>query len=141
MIWFKEISVDEINKINLHTAVSYLGIKMTEIGADFLKGTIPVNETTIQPFGILHGGMNCVLAETLGSLAANLCLDNTQEHAVGLTISTTHVKAVRNGLVTGVARPEHLGKTTHLWTIETFNDAQALTSKTLLTMAVIKKLK
>ena len=139
-IWFEPVNLEKLNENSKATSLEHLGIKLTKAGDDFLEGNIPVNRTTIQPFGILHGGMNCFLAETLGSLAANLVVDHNLFHAVGLNISTNHIKSVRNGLVTGVAKPCHIGKTTHVWDIETFNDAGKLTSKTSLTMAIVKKL-
>ena len=138
-IWFKDIDLNRLNESSKNTSLEHLEIIVTEVNEDSLIGTIPVDNRTIQPFGILHGGMNCVLAETLGSLASNLVLDQSQFHAVGLSISTSHIKAVRNGLVKGVATPVHLGRTTHVWNIDTFNEAGKLTSKTTLTMAVVKR--
>jgi 1,4-dihydroxy-2-naphthoyl-CoA hydrolase len=139
-IWFKDYSLEDIKKYNEVNMMKHLDIQMTAIGDDFLEGSLPVDERTHQPFGILHGGANCVLAETLGSIASNLVVDQQKQHAVGLTIHTNHIKAVRNGRVKGVAKPKHLGKTTHVWEIKTYNDAGALTSDTTLTMAIINKL-
>jgi len=139
-IWFKNPNVDEVNKTGENTMVSYLGIKITEMSDDSLTGIMPVSDKVKQPFGIVHGGANCVLAETLGSLAANFTLDYSKQHAVGLSINTSHIKAVRNGTVTGVAKAVHLGKTTHVWEIKTYNDNGDLTSTTQLTMAVINRL-
>ncbi len=139
-IWFKNYTLEEINHSNRNSMVDHCGIEISEIGADFISGTMPVNQRTVQPFGILHGGANCVLAETLGSIAANLTCDPMKEHAVGLSITTNHIKAVRNGKVQGKASLVHKGRSTQIWDIETFNDAKQLTSKTSLTMAIIKKL-
>lgn len=139
-IWYKDYSLDAINKDGLNTMVGFLDIIITEKGDDFLKGTMPASDKTKQTFGIVHGGANCVLAETLGSIAANLVLDHSKEHAVGLSIHTNHIKAVRNGLITGIAKPIHIGKKTHVWQIKTFNDAGKLNSETQLTMAIISRL-
>jgi len=140
-IWFKEQDLVEINKHCIDTMVDHLGIAVTKITENELHAVMPVTNKVKQPFGIVHGGANCVLAETLGSLAANFTLDYEKYHAVGLSINTSHIKAVRNGTVTGIAKPEHMGKSTQVWRIETFNDNNQLTSLTTLTMAVINRLK
>lgn len=139
-IWFKNLDLNEVNKTGENTMVSHLGIEITEMGENSLTGKMPVSDKIKQPFGIVHGGANCVLAETLGSLAANFTLDYSKQHAVGLSINTSHIKAVRNGTVTGIAKPIHLGKTTHVWEIRTYNDSKELTSTTQLTMAIINRL-
>ena len=139
-IWFREVEIDEINKLCDNTMVSFLDIEMTEINNDSLVGVMPVSAKIKQPHGIVHGGANCVLAETLGSLAANLTLDYNKSHAVGLSITTSHIKAVRNGNVKGVAKPTHIGSKTQVWEIKSFNDADQLTSITTLTMAIIDRL-
>lgn len=139
-IWFKDYTLDQINLNNQNTMVSHCGIQITELTEDSLVGIMPVDERTKQPFGILHGGANCVLAETLGSIAANLTCDPTTHHAVGLSITTNHIKAARNGDVQGVATVTHKGKTTQIWKIDTFNDAGDLTSTTNLTMMIVSRL-
>lgn len=139
-IWFADYKLEEINQQNKKSMVEHCGIIITKKGENSLKGTMPVNATTHQPFGILHGGANCVLAETLGSIAANMTCDPKTHHAVGLSITTNHIKAVRNGLVTGTAIPVHLGRTTQIWDIKTFNESDQLTSSTTLTMAIVSKL-
>ena len=140
MIWFKNYSLSELNKNNENTMVDHCDIEITDITNNTLIGTMLVSHKIKQPFGIVHGGANCVLAETLGSISANLVCDPSAAHAVGLSITTNHIKAVRNGRIKGVATPTHLGRTTHIWEIKTFNDADQLTSTTNLTMAIIKKL-
>lgn len=140
MIWFKEYSLDELNKNNANTMVEYCDISLTALSENSLEGEMLVTSKIKQPFGIVHGGANCVLAETLGSISANLVCDPAKSHAVGLSITTNHIKAVRNGKIRGVAKPVHIGGTTHIWEIKTFNDANQLTSTTNLTMAIIKKL-
>jgi 1,4-dihydroxy-2-naphthoyl-CoA hydrolase len=139
-IWFKETELEDLNKSCENTMVSFLDIKMTEITEDSLVGVMPASDKVKQPYGIVHGGANCVLAESLGSLAANLTLDYTKSHAVGLSITTSHIKAVRNGTIKGVAKPVHIGKKTQVWEIKSYNDANQLTSSTTLTMAVINRL-
>ncbi len=140
-IWFKEYSVDEINAGSKNTMVDHCGILITEIQDDTLIGTMPADARNKQPYGIVHGGANCVLAETLGSIATNMTCDPKTTHGVGLTIHTNHIKAVRNGLVTGIAKQVHQGRTTQVWEIKTYNDAKQLTSSTTLTMAIVSKLK
>ena len=139
-IWFKEVNIDEINKMGQNNMVSHCGILVTKMTDDELIGEMPVIDELKQPFGILHGGANCVLAETLGSIAANLTCDPKVSHAVGLSITTNHIKAVRNGVVTGVAKPVHIGRSVQVWQIKTFNDQRDLTSQTSLTMSIISKL-
>lgn len=139
-IWFKDYSVDEINKNNTGTMVSNCGISITDISKNSLSGTMPADDRNKQPFGIVHGGANCVLAETLGSIAANMICNPSKQHAVGLSITTNHLRAVRNGQVKGIAKPIHTGRTTHVWEINTYNDGDQLTSTTTLTMAIVNKL-
>lgn len=139
-IWFKQFSLDDINNHNKGTMVEHCGIEITELADNALIGTMPADDRNKQPFGILHGGANCVLAETLGSIAANLTCDPKTHHAVGLSISTNHIKAVRNGLVKGVAEPKHIGRTTQVWEIKTFDEADKLTSLTSLTMMIVERL-
>ncbi len=97
---------------------THLGIEVTEIGDDFIKATMPVDHRTHQPFGLLHGGASCVLAETLGSIASTLCIDPSKEMAVGVEINANHLRSVRSGHVEGTVRPVHIGRTIHVWNIE-----------------------
>lgn len=139
-IWNHSTTVDIVNDHCKDTMVDFLDIKITAIESNSLEGTMLVSNKVKQPFGIVHGGANCVLAETLGSLAANLVLDSSKQHAVGLSITTNHLKAVRNGQIKGIARPKHIGKKTQVWEIETFNLGGELTSSTSLTMSNINRL-
>lgn len=139
-IWKTNPTTNQINDHCKNTMVEYLSIEISKVNEDSLEGIMPVSNNIKQPFGIVHGGANCVLAETLGSLAANLVLDNEKQHAVGLSIHTNHIKAVRNGHVRGVAKPKHIGKKTQVWEIETFNTKDELTSVTSLTMSNINRL-
>ena len=119
------------------TLVSHLGIVITEAGDDWLRGTMPVDARTVQPYGILHGGASVALAETLGSVAGNLCVDTTKEMVVGLEINANHVRAMRGGRVTGTARALHVGRSTQLWEIRIENDEGKLVCVSRLTLAVV----
>ncbi|MEW5836426.1 MAG: hotdog fold thioesterase [Pseudomonadota bacterium] len=136
-IWKQDISVDIINDWSKHTLMEALGIRITERGENFLRGTMPVDARTHQPYGLLHGGASVALAETLGSTAAMLTLDPTQELTVGLDINANHVRGVRSGTVTGTARPLHIGRTTQVWEIRIENEDGSLVCISRLTMAVV----
>ncbi len=137
-IWKSEPNLDSFNRIE-GTAMNALGIRITEIGADFVRGTMPVDGRTRQPYGLLHGGASVLLAETLGSLGATLCLDTRAELAVGLDINANHVRAVQSGEVTGTARPLHIGRTTQVWEIRIVTDKDELCCISRLTMAVVPR--
>src|SRR5271167_1722848 len=137
-IWRSLLSLDELNA-HSGTLNSTLGIVFTEIGADFVRGTMPVDERTRQPYGLLHGGASLALAETLGSTGAAMCVDLRKYQVVGQEINANHVRAARSGLVTGTARALHLGGRTHVWSIEIVNADQKLVCISRLTMAVIKR--
>lgn len=117
--------------------VEYIGITITELGEDFIRGTMPVDHRTQQPMGLLHGGASAALAETLGSLAANLVVDNQKQYCVGLDINANHIRSARSGIVTGTARPFHLGRTTQVWSIEIVDEQNKLVCVSRLTMAVL----
>lgn len=121
------------------TMSEHLGIKFTEFGDNFLKASMPVDYRTKQPAGIMHGGASCVLAETVGSTAAQFCVDYKLFYCVGLDINTNHIRAMREGIVVAKAEPFHLGKSTQVWGIEIRNDDDKIVSVTRLTMAVLKK--
>jgi uncharacterized protein (TIGR00369 family) len=123
------------------TAVANLGIEITELGEDFLRGTMPVDARTKQPYGLLHGGSSVLLAETLGSMAANLCVDDPEkQQAVGLEINANHLRAARDGIVTGTARAIHVGRNTQVWDIR-IEDAQGrAVCVSRLTLAVVSHL-
>ena len=135
-IWQQPISVESLTQFSANTAVSHLGIEFLEVGDDFITARVPVDARTRQPFGLLHGGVNVVLAETLGSVAANhACPAGYQ--AVGLDINANHLKGVTRGWVTGITRPVHIGRTTQVWQIDMRNDAGELSCASRLTMAVL----
>ncbi|CAM2893924.1 hotdog fold thioesterase [Vibrio rarus] len=116
-IWKREMCLESLNKSSKNTLIEHLGIIYTQISENSLSATMPVAPITHQPLGMLHGGASVVLAESLGSLAANLCCDK-ESYCVGLEINANHIKALRSGVVTGVATPIHLGRSTQLWSIE-----------------------
>lgn len=135
-IWQQPISVELLTQASVNTAQAHLGMEFVEVGDDFITGRIPVNKFTQQPYGLLHGGVSVVLAETLGSCgAAFSCPPECK--AVGLDINANHLRGARSGWVTGVARPVHRGRTTHVWQIDMHNDEGELTCVSRLTMAII----
>ena len=135
-IWQKPVSVDELTAIHVDTAVAHLGMEFVEVGDDFIVARIPVDERTRQPYGLLHGGVSVVLAETLGSCGAAFS-SPPGYRAVGLDINANHLKSATNGWVTGVACPVHIGRTTQVWQIDLRNDAGELTCVSRITMAVL----
>ena len=136
-IWFRPFTLDEIQSYSHGTMVEYLDLRFTEIGPDFLRGTLPVDGRTTQPFGLLHGGASVVLAETLGSVAASHCVDLERFHCVGLEINANHLRAARSGRVTGTARPVHLGRRSQVWEIRIEDEAGKLTCVSRLTISVL----
>jgi 1,4-dihydroxy-2-naphthoyl-CoA hydrolase len=135
-IWKKPITVEALDAIHLGTAVAQLGMEFLEVGDDFIRARVPVDSRTRQPYGLLHGGVSVVLAETLGSCgAAYSCPDG--HRAVGLDINANHLKGATSGWVTGITRPVHMGRTTHVWQIELSNDAGELTCVSRITMAIL----
>ncbi len=140
MIWFKDFSVDEIQGTRNDNLSAHIGIKFTEIGADYLRGTMPVDRRTTQPFGILHGGASCVLSETLGSVAAWMTINADTHRVVGLDINANHIRAVTEGNVVGECRPLHIGRRTQVWQTDIWEEA---TDKRVcvsrLTVAVIEQ--
>lgn len=117
----------------------FLDIRFTKIGEDFLEATMPVVAKTKQPLGLLHGGANVVLAETLGSVAAALTVDKEKQYCVGLEINANHLKSVRSGLVRGITKPIHLGKKTQVWEIKIYTESGDLSCISRITMAVLDK--
>jgi 1,4-dihydroxy-2-naphthoyl-CoA hydrolase len=128
-----------MNTLHLGTMVEYVGIRFTESGDDFVRGTMPVDGRTRQPYGLLHGGASVVLAETLGSMGAAMCVDAQEYQCVGQEINANHVRAARTGSVTGTARPVHVGGRTQVWIIDIVNEAGKLVCTSRLTVAVIKR--
>ena len=138
-IWKQTADLDRINAWNGNSMVDHLGMRITGIGDDFLRGTMPVDHRTKQPFGLLHGGASVALAESLGSLAGTLCIDANEQMAVGLDINANHVRAVTDGIVTGTARPLHIGRNTQVWEIRIEDENAKLVCISRLTLAVIPR--
>lgn len=135
-LWKKPISVDILTSISANTVTSFLGIEFLEVGDDFLKARVPVNERTRQPYGLLHGGVSVVLAETLGSCGAAFTAPEGWL-AVGLDINANHLRGTTQGWVTGTARPIHIGRSTQVWQIDLRNEADELTCVSRITMAML----
>ena len=137
-IWKQATDLERIDAWNRGCLVEHLGMRVTEIGDDWLRGTMPVDARTKQPFGLLHGGASVALAESLGSLAGNLCIE-ASEMAVGLDINANHVRAVTAGIVTGTARALHLGRSTQVWEIRIEDERARLVCVSRLTLAVVPR--
>ncbi len=135
-IWKRPTSVESLTAFSVNTATDHLGIEFLEVGDDFITARVPVDKRTCQPYGLLHGGVSVVLAETLGSSAA-ACATPEGTRVVGLDINANHLRAATSGWVTGITRPVHIGRTTHVWAIELRNEAGELTCVSRITMAIL----
>ena len=138
-IWFQTMAVEDLNKRGQNSMSDFLGIQFTEIGKDFMRATMPVNQKTKQPLGILHGGANVVLAETIASTAANAVVDLSHYYCVGLEINANHIRSVKDGVVTATTYPIHLGRSTQVWHIEIINEEGKKTCISRMTASVIKR--
>jgi 1,4-dihydroxy-2-naphthoyl-CoA hydrolase len=139
-IWYDPtITAEKINPIGKGNMAEFLGIEITEVGDDYLKATMPVDHRTRQPYGLLHGGASVVLAETLGSVGAAFVVDRSKYDCVGLEINANHIRGVREGIVTGVARPIHIGKTTQVWDIRIHDSRDKIICISRITVAVLKR--
>jgi len=136
-LFVRKLTPADINRIHEGSAVERLGIEFVEVGPDFLRARMPVDERTRQPLGVLHGGVSVALAETLGSLAGIMCLEEGWT-AVGLDINANHLRAVREGWVTGECRPVHIGRSTQVWQIEIRDDKARLVCTSRMTLAVVQ---
>ena len=137
-IWRRLQTLEMLNTLGAGTMARPLGIVFTEIGEDFIRGTMPVDDRTRQPLGLLHGGASVALAETLGSTGANLCVDDSRL-CLGQEINANHVRSARTGTVTGTARPLHIGGRSQVWGIDIVDESGALVCISRLTMAVIAR--
>lgn len=136
VIWKKHVDIAELTKAHVGTAVEHLGIQFLEVGDDFIRARVPVDLRTKQPYGLLHGGVSVVLAETLGSCGAMFAAPEGHR-AVGLDINANHLKGATSGWVTGITYPVHIGRTTQVWQIDMSNDAGEMTCVSRITMAVL----
>lgn len=139
MIWFKEFTPALLNDRPKNHIGALLGIEFTAVGDDYIEATMPVDERTHQPAGILHGGASVVLAETLGSIASYMCIDPQQQVAVGLEVNANHLRPVSSGLVKGICKPLHIGGKTHIWEIKMYNDKGKMNCVSRLTVAILPK--
>ena len=140
MLWFnKNIRVEDLAQLSKNTMAEHVGIEFTELGDNYLKGRMPVDHRTNQPYGLLHGGASCVLAETIGSIASALIIDQSKFICVGLEINANHIRGIKEGFVSATARPLHVGATTHVWDIKITDDKEKLICVSRLTVAIIPK--
>jgi len=139
-IWFKkDLSLTNFTNFGKTTMSEYIGISFSELGNDYLKATMPVDHRTNQPYGLLHGGASCVLAETLGSIASAMVIDQDKFICVGLEINANHIRSARSGIVTGITKPIHIGASTHVWDIKIYDEREKLVCVSRLTVAILKK--
>jgi len=138
-VWKSPVSLDQLKEGSKDTLMEHLGIDYLEVGDDFLKARMPVDSRTRQSAGILHGGASAALAETLGSIAASMCVDREIKRIVGLEINANHIRPVTGGWVTGVTKPIHVGNTTQIWEIRIYNEEEKLVCISRLTVANIDK--
>jgi 1,4-dihydroxy-2-naphthoyl-CoA hydrolase len=137
-LWFRPYTLEDVRFFGA-SLPQHLGIEFTELGADFLRGRMPVDARTRQPFGILHGGASVALAETLGSTAAGLVVDPDKYRCVGQEINANHVRAISDGFVIGTARPLHVGRRSHVWEIRIADEQDRLVCISRITMFVLEK--
>ena len=138
-IWFQQFSTEEIGALQRGTMDEHLGVEIVSIGPDHLSARMPVNERTVQPHGILHGGASAALAETLGSIGGSMVVDPERYRVIGQEINANHIRSVREGHVHGTARPIHLGRRSQVWAIEIVDDQKRLVCVSRLTLAVIER--
>ena len=136
-IWHGEPTPEALNDLHSGTLVANLGIELLEFGEDFLSATMPVDERTLQPFGLMHGGASMVLAETLASVGGNQVVDNAEFQCVGVTATANHLRSVREGSVTGIARPLHLGRTSQVWDVTIRDDREREVAACRITLSVV----
>jgi 1,4-dihydroxy-2-naphthoyl-CoA hydrolase len=138
-IWTRRPSIEELDALTRGSLPEHIGIRFVEVGDDFIRATMPVDARTRQPYGLLHGGASVALAETLGSVAGHCCMRPGATGVVGLEINANHVRGVRDGLVTGTARPVHAGGSTQVWEIRIENEAGQLVCVSRLTLSVLTR--
>ncbi|HMO32365.1 MAG TPA: hotdog fold thioesterase [Lacibacter sp.] len=139
-IWFKkDLCLADLSGMGNGTMSEHLGMQFTEIDADYLRASLPVDHRTRQPYGLLHGGASCVLAETLGSVASALVVDPEKFMCVGLEINANHLRSAREGSITGTCTPIHIGASTHVWDIRIHDQRNKLICVSRLTVAILKK--
>ena len=139
-IWFnKDVKLTDLQSLAPGTMADHLGMEWVEIGPDFLKMKMPVDERTKQPYGLLHGGASCALAETVGSIGSHLIIDSSKYICVGLEINANHIRSASSGIVIATATPLHIGSSTHVWDIKIHDEKNKLITVCRLTVAILKK--
>lgn len=133
------VTIEKLNARGKDTLVEHLGIEITNIGENFIEGKMPVDKRTKQPEGLLHGGASAVLSETLGSIAANCCVDNSKQYCVGLEINANHIRGVKDGYVYGKAEALHIGRKTQVWETKIYNEEKKLVCVSRLTLSVVDR--
>ena len=140
IVWFdKNVSLENVKSLGKGTMTEHLGIEWVELGHNFIKAKMPVDHRTNQPYGLLHGGASCVLAETLGSVASHLIVNPSQFYCVGIEINANHIRSAKSGFVYGFCSPLHIGSSTHVWDIRITNEEEKLICISRLTVAIIKR--
>lgn len=140
IIWYnKELKLEDLKPLGKDTMGEFIGIEWTELGDDSIQAAMPVDQRTRQPYGLLHGGASCVLAETIGSVASALVVDHIRYYCVGLEINANHIRSAKAGFVTGICKPLHLGSSTHVWDIRIYDELQKLVCVSRLTVAIIPR--
>jgi len=139
-IWFnKTLSFEDLIPLGPNTMAEFLAMEWVEVGNDFIKMKMPVDDRTKQPYGLLHGGASCALAETVGSIASHFVIDSDKFFCVGLDINANHIRSAREGYVTATCTPLHLGASTHVWDIKIHDEKEKLVCISRLTVAILKK--
>lgn len=139
-IWHKkDLSADDLAGLGRNTMGEHIGIRFSEVGDNYIKATMPVDHRTHQPYGLLHGGASVALAETLGSVAAAMVIDTEKFICVGQEINANHVRGVRDGFVTGITTPLHIGRTSHVWEIRIYDEQEKLVCVSRITVAILPK--
>ena len=139
-MWFdKTLTIEKMKPLGANTMGEHIGIEWTELGENYLRAKMPVDHRTKQPYGLLHGGASCVLAETIGSVASAMVIDQSKFICVGLEINANHVRGVKEGFVTGICTPLHIGLSTHVWDIKIYDEREKLVCVSRLTVAILKK--
>lgn len=138
-IWHLPLTLEQIKQHFPKDAASRLGLEFTEVGEDFLRARLPVDERTQQPFGLLHGGVSCVVSETMGSVASNCCVDQTTHYCVGMEINASHLRSASSGWVHAETRPLRIGRQAHFWETRIYDDEKRLVCVSRLTTAVIER--
>jgi 1,4-dihydroxy-2-naphthoyl-CoA hydrolase len=138
-IWRVAATPEQLTERGSRSMPGFLGMRFTEVGPDYLRAAMPVNERTLQPFGLLHGGASVALAETVGSVASTLCVDGEQFIVVGQEINANHLRGMSSGTVTATARPFHIGRSSHVWHIEIRDERERLVCVSRLTIAVVAR--